>query len=417
MTSIPPLGLYHGWQPTIRVQVKYFNDQHKTLFLAYPNAEDVEKLVSKPVEIATPDFLTYYLFQRQDPGRPNFETYRSCGQRHHITWADMEDMIQHNGTSIQLPVSGTVPLGHVTEYVGDSIGLNVLNSLYNLHEADWRRIPIVNTNKTLDFNYKSSDGNVFIELETKGISSPNNALRSGLSEPSGSINDKKVAQRGLPSGAGKMFYGTITVLDALENSIAKCWLLDPPPDGERADPRTYRLLARLDFLSEWITFIAPTTHLAATLATRLQDLAHLPNSFDLDGSPLRDGLGEPIRYVPFGNTTHSTFFANRSRVVGSDAGGVIVPWSENEVAFFGVRQQIIDMSAEQVFDTILSYKFSPEQREAEVDCVIGEGRFNSMKLGDGVKSRKQNGYRLFTLKGLIQFSSGGLAFGVLPLKE
>jgi hypothetical protein len=173
----------------------------------------------------------------------------------------------------------------------------------------------------------------------------------------------------------------------------------------------------MSFLSYWVSLVSPRSQLAAVLATRSADLNQVNNPFELDRSPLRNQFAEPISYPEIADTGYSTFFSTRSTIVDGDAGGVLAKWTENGLLFLGFRKEIVPLVAEQDFAAILNYKFEPGQRKVSVNCVLGVGRFKSMKLQDRVKSRSSNNYAYFTLTGLVQFTTSGLAFGVLPLTQ
>lgn len=63
----------------------------------------------------------------------------------------------------------------MSEKVGESIGLSVINRIHDLHEADWDRIPIhsgIRGFQTFDFKstlpMSASDGKTLVQTETKG---------------------------------------------------------------------------------------------------------------------------------------------------------------------------------------------------------------------------------------------------------
>ncbi len=334
----------------------------------------------------------------------------------------MEDVILHNGVSIQLPPSAAnAPLPtYSTEHFGEATGLCLLSRLYQLHEADWVKIPEKPGKdgiKTLDycFTFQSSNGNEYVELETKGNAKEDNSKPTYLSAHSTSIRAKKVAQQAENPNVAATRYGTIAVIDSRPQSILKCWLLDPPAISSDVNPRSFRLMTRMEFLSRWISFVAPQTQLAATLATRVADFAKMNDPFELNGSPLRDGRGAPIKYP---NPSGSEFFDGRTRVSGRAAGGVLVPWSETHVALYGFQKDIVDLATSQDFDRILTYGFNAEQSELEVECYISNSRFETLGLKKYVATKADNsGYHAFNMRGLLQFSSGGLVFGTLPLNS
>jgi len=412
-------GLMLIGHPAIRVKVSYYNDNHQRLLEAFPSAAAISKIVENPIEIATSDFLAYALFYMQDSKRPQYHNFDACARRIAKAAAIFDDEIEHNGISLQLPHGAPDPSNNAIERMGEAVGLSVMGHIYNVHQADWTKIGIDNRSKSLDFLRTASDGSYFLELETKGSANDDNVRKSdSVTHMRQHIEEKKIVQRGNEnpeSASNKLRFGTISVIDARHESVVRCWLLDPPNDPNSSSPRSFRLMQRMQFLSYWISLVSPVSRLSSTLATRSADIRLLADPFELSGSALRNGNGEPFQFSTLSGTSYSSFFATRSRVDNDLGGGVLAQWNDNALLFLGIRPDLVDLVVNQEFDAILSYAYSAEQLKADVRCMLAPGRFENLGLKGRVESEIDNGYMVFTLSGLIQLSTSGLVFGILPL--
>ena len=110
-----------------------------------------------------------------------------------------------------------------------------------------------------------------------------------------------------------------------------------------------RLISRMQFLLDWISFVSPRSHLATALATRLSAMRRSSKPFELDESPLRRGNGEPIDYPIIDMFGHSTFFATKSRVSNGPAGGIVVRISEDQLFFVGFREDFREVGVSPEF--------------------------------------------------------------------
>jgi len=238
-----------------------------------------------------------------------------------------------------------------------------------------------------------------------------------------SIIEKKVRIHNLESAktypyTSDLRYGTITVLDCRSNSTVKCLLLDPEPTSLDIPSTKLRLINRMRFLRDWMSFISPRSQMAAALSTRVADLETISNPFELDNVPLLKGIGEPFNLVPTPDGMGETlgFLSYRSRVKDGPSCGIVTQISNDALFFLGIRDELAVLSNKQDFDSILSYKALTATIPKTIQCVFHKRRFEKLKLPDTlIKDTSKSGdYYRFLLKGMLHYSQEGLVFGVLP---
>src|SRR5581483_6017547 len=304
-------------QATILVDVQFYDAMEKMKLLRYHTAPVLEALVAKPAEIPKAEFLSYYLFHRIKLGQPGYQDYRSVGEKLHLWLSAIGECIDCQGDTLRRPEGAVRQLTEVSEHVGEAIGLAVMNRVHNLTEADWLPIPESRGRgapPSFDFQI-ASDGESFVQVETKGSSvEDNRQLSSVVAAQKRKIDEKKakliaLAKQGKDPHPSSLRYGTITVVDGRKAGNVRCLLTDPPPDQVDEDPRRFRLLNRVRHLRDWISFISPRSSVAAALATRVADMEVMENPFELNGEPLRRGNGRLFGFESFNFITrrHSTF--------------------------------------------------------------------------------------------------------------
>ena len=201
------------------------------------------------------------------------------------------------------------------------------------------------------------------------------------------------------------------------SSIIKCILVDPESSKFEIDPYKRRLINRLMFLWNWISFIRPRSQLAASLATRVKSIINVKDIRSLDGVPLLNGEGEPFSYISSGFNIDGrcSFFASKSYITDGPAGGVVLRLSDQYLLFLGIREDLIFQAVEQKFKEIIAYKADSASIDKTVRCVISKGRYEELELPETIQEnvRKKGEYRVFDLKGQLHYSKGGIVFGFL----
>ncbi len=411
---------------TIKVDVAAFNEEEKSKLEGFPNWIKIQKFVDKTIEIPISEFLTYYLFHNIRLGTPDYRDYNTVSWKVHLFLSCIREFIDFEDGSVRTKKHIQKQHNHVTEYVGEAVGLAVMNRIHGLHEADW--LPIKEKpgrNGVPSFDYQiASDGVYFVQLEAKGSSVADNSLinqavraqKNKIEEKKRKINSVESEHTGIHNS---LRYGAITVIDSRQSSNVRCLLTDPPSHRLDETPAKFRLVTRMRNLRDWIAFLSPRSAFAAALTTRLADLIALRDPFELDGVALQGGNSEQfgVKDDFFESFIGSSFMATKSRITEKAAGGIVFQLSERELFFVGIAEALLLLLANQEFDRILSYKYGATTLKTLVNCKFSKGRYSEMLLPDSVSraSKKSGAYVNIELLGEIHYSVAGLVFGIIPL--
>lgn len=412
-------------QSTIKVSVEYYDEAERKKFLSYSNVSDIGQLVTTGFEIPIEEFLTYYLFYKKRPGKDGWRNYQEIGLNIAYALAELSGFVDFNGVSLSTPKDTDGQDRAITERIGESVGLSVVSRIHGLTAADWGRLPIIDK-KSFDYEV-AGIGNLVIQMEAKGSSIADNSVKAPtVSNHKASIHGKKNAINTL-SGTGSyrypadLRYGTITVMGESTTDPVKCLLVDPPADGDGNSALQLKLIQRLKFICDWISFISPRSQFASALQTRIASIENLPDPRLLDGVPLLKGNGEPFEYGPMGwmPGQHSSFFSSKCRITDGPAGGVVVPLPNGNLFFLGIREDLLEQAASQKIDQIANYKAEQGSVRKTVRCMLTMRAFKEFKLPSRLieGASKEAGYYAFNLEGQIQYSNTGILFGVLPTHE
>lgn len=423
-------------QSEILVRVEFYDEQEKAKLLQYPAdaVAAMKRLVAKPIAVPTSEFFTYFLFHRMARGLAGYDSVDQIRLDLSRATTYIDSCIEFDGSSIRVPSASAQLPTEIIEHVGEAVGLAVASRIHGLTEADWVRLPVKkrpNNKKLLpSFDFQAADSKTLvqceplIQVETKGSAVGDNSKKSSkVSKHKADILAKKEKLDNPSAGEQDPYpaavrYGTITALDAGPNDMVRCWLVDPEPENDEWEPRRFKLMARMRFLSRWISIVSPRSQLASAIATRVNDMAKITNPFELDGIPLLRGNGESFSYpVSSLLSPHSTFFSNKARVTDGPAGGIAVQIRPNMLAFLGVRQDLVDMAASQRFDDVLSYEAPAGTLKKSVEFVFHENKFKTMQLPRAIaeSATRSGSYRRFTLEGSTQYNRSGLVFGFFSL--
>lgn len=413
-------------QQNIRVNVEFYDAEHERKLLRYPTSKQIRAVVGKHVIIPLTEFLTYYLFYRKRPGMPGYRDHREISYQTGKALSDLEDFIYFNGISISTPMAVGEQDIHITERIGESIGLSVINRIHNLTAADWDRIERRVGHKVFDYEI-ASDGATIIQVETKGSSTDSNDVKPpSVSNHKANIIDKKKTITDFDKKDKYPFpadlrYGTITVLDKRPSSTVKCLLLDPEPAETNIPPNRLRLINRMQFLRDWISLISPRSQMASALSTRVSDLTALSNPFELDNHPLLKATGEPFDLVetPDKRDLTLSFLVNKSRVTDGPSSGIVVKISQNDFFYLGIQDEIAIMASKQNFTDIMKYQNEPGIVSKRVRCILRSSVFERLILPEWFKKKveKKDNHVFFQLDGRLNYSPEGLVYGILPIKS
>lgn len=417
-------------QTQIEVNVDYYDSTHEQMLMKYPSATRIQTIVRDGASVSTTEFLTYYMFHRKRPGKPGWSNYNEIGKHINTALAYLDQWIEFNGTSISTPPNVGAQEKDISEHIGESLGLAIVNEIHGLTAADWDRVPEQrgkNASKTFDYQI-ASDNKSIIQLEAKGSSAADNSkITSAVSNHKNNIVDKKQKITSAQLGNSYRFpadlrYGVITVVGTSKTESVKCLLVDPPAEGGSRTARELRLLQRLRFIRDWVAFISPRSQLAASISTRLEALRNLADPFELDGVPLLRGSDEPYDFAEDLQgrlASQAPFFATKSTVVGERSGGVLLPLRDGALLFAGIRGELLDPLVKQDFDALSTARHTRERSEKIIECLLPEKRFQSIGFPSTILegAKKSGGYYSFRLPSIIQYSDSGILFGLVTTNQ
>jgi len=420
-------------QENIAVTVDYYSDEERDKLLDYSSREGIKEVIKTGVKIPTAEFLTYYLFHRKRPGKPGYRRYSELGDKIWRSLIDLEDWVKFNGTSIYTAEDVEKQDTGITERIGESVGLSVINRIHGLTEADWDKIPEKSGKGAYPvFDYKekgsnltASKGETFIQVETKGSMAEDNREKTdAIRTHKSNIKDKKkkikiLEQEDRYPFKANLRYGIITVMDNRKNGTLRSLLVDPDSNELKITPSKLQLLNRMRFLYELICFISPRSQLSSSLATRTSSLSILEDPYMLNKLPLRKGNGEEFKFEPSDVVKGQlcSFFLNKSRIIDEPVGGAILKLSNKFLFFFGIWEELVIQAAEQNFEEILKFKTTPVSRIKMIECIVSEAQFEKFDIPEGLIDSQKKGdrYRVFRLKGQLHYSKEGIVFGILPI--
>lgn len=368
----------------LRIDVDYYNKDEEALLLQYPVAARIADTVSNGIVIPAAQFLTYYLYHRRRPGRPGYSTYYEISEKIDRAIACLEDWISLDNGTVNAATDAGDALPDVTEHIGEAIALSVVGQIHDLHEADWDKIPEHPGRGGLQtFDYErevlsASDGTYVVQVEAKGASVSDSASsNASISTQKYKIKEKKKSISALERNGqypypATLRYGSISVVRS--QGFARCLLVDPPRP-EDLDPRRTRLLMRLQFMFDWISYLGSRSPLAASFATRLSSLQALVDPFLLDGVPLLAGDGSPFKLYRFGaRGAESKLNSRLSHVTDGPAVGSLIRLQSGRFLFLGIQGNIYEMVADQDFDAVLKYRNEIGTVPKRIRCVVPRGQ-------------------------------------------
>jgi len=394
----------------VRFNIDYFNDAHRDKLMKHKYANRIKHLVDFGLSEKEKEFLVYAMFTEQD-GRPRFRNYSELRRLVPSRIQLLKDYIDtSNGT-----VRSLVPArkNKVTERVGVATALLVMNGVFDVHRADWERIPETSRRKTMDFQL-ASDGTDFILVEAKGtVFETGNLHRdSGLEQH---IKDKKVAHLAGNPNLTSLF-GVITGIPCQSDKTTQCLLLDPLFEDIEMDPAKYQLLSRLYYYSRILRVIS-RGQLVRALLNRIEVLKRSSNYIEFDGLPLVDIYEEPI--IPPPENTSSIW---NKTVVKDKIVGQMFPISKTDFFYFAIDMVIYRLMVEQDFKAIRNFRSTLSEqfiRSVIYDNVIVDIRDlkNYAITYSSFEKFEEEKKVIMILTGNVNYSPSGQVIGIFRLPE
>lgn len=368
---------------TIRVNLNYYNSEHRTLltthqpYAAARTGARVAHYRRNPV-IRRADFLSYFLIHRQSLS--GYQTYQDLLANAEVASAWMKDVIVSTSPTIQLTQHGYSDNG-ISERIGESVGLSVISQLHGMTDADWTKIDTisgVNGQPTFDFQI-GSDGVRIIQVETKGSMVDDCTKKpSKVSNHAGNIARKKsdIDQLATYRYPSSIRYGTITAIDAAHD--AQCWLLDPPAQDVSTAPQDLRIIKRLGFAAKSVSLIAPTATLPAVIAKRINEIWE-GGASAFDGKVLLTRGGTPFSHQ---NYVEQYLSSRKTYLRDIDVVGRLLPSGRDLPVFVGMMGGIARSAIEQRYSDIANMKYDDDDlglHKIAVDDLSQDGRTGKSK--------------------------------------
>lgn len=405
----------------LKLSVDYYNAAEKKLFQSYPNYKVLSGILKSEFTISEAELVSYMMFTEQ-ANVDGWRTYPELKERVQYRLGDIEDILDFKQGSIQTKQSSLrMNASKMTERIGVSLGINVINKIHGLTEADWAITDdiFINGKRVKDFDYEislASDGTKFIQVENKGAVNEDNSYKTpSVSEHYSSIKKKKkcIREREQPKGESKnqnLYYGTISVLD--NQNTAKVWLVDPTALDIEWSPRKFKLISRLIYYSKVFAEIGVHDRFKVALNNRIFKLIESKEINIFDNVPLEVSL-KTYTYIKYNNFVNinskealgTFFFINNNK--------------GNSLFILALTKVIIRFVLLQKFDEILNYNYNHAELSERVSIELmaklnkesEEFEFSSNKFVFDEK-RKRYFYQVYQK---LYSTSSGRIFGKINM--
>jgi hypothetical protein len=407
----------------IKASVEYYNNEEADLFKSYNNYIEINDKIQSGITIPKSEVLTYLMFTEQAE-EDGWRTYKDLQERVQKRYADIEDILNFDDDSIKSKQSSTrMNASGLTERLGVSLGLNVVNQLHNLSEADWSitKDKYIGGKRIKDFDYEielASDGQRFIQVENKGnVCADNSKKNSSVSKHYSSIKGKKneilrtEKSNNIPLSEN-IYYGTIGVID--DQNIAKVWLVDPDPFQLEIGPRLFRLTTRLKFYLNLFKAVEIRKVIVDALEERIEKIEQSRRYQEFN----------KIRLVSGNLMTYIERHTLLTKINSNEAFGIFFPIETNSrvgVYILAVTKEIIKHIINQDFEAILNYSCKNGEFEDKVIVELSIGKkapdlANESLAQYFVKNDKRNSLN-FQDYYKLNYTSSGRIFGFMSIGD
>jgi len=404
----------------IKLSVDYYNDSEKKLFQAYPNYSKIDNSITGNFNIRKDELMTYLMFTEQ-ADEDGWRKYKDLKDRVQYRLGDVDDILDFSEGSIMTRQSSQrMNASGMTERIGVSLGLNVVNQFHGFTEADWAITDdeYINGKQVKDFDYKismASDGKRFIQVENKGsITVDNKKKGSSISQHYASIKEKKSeiheheSELSIPRHQN-FYYGTIGVLD--NKNMAKVWLVDPLAFEVDWDPRKYKLVSRLLFYYNLFQNIGIHKRILVALKERIEKIKNTEKYLEFNKVRL-----DNIEKTPQAFIRSNTIV----RINSNEAFGTfffIETENQSGVYIMAVTKAIIKLIINQDFEGILNYEYKNAELSENAIVELSARLRNASKDFDFSKVKfviDERRKRYFAQRYTeVSYTSSGRIFGMI----
>lgn len=410
----------------IKLSVDYYNNLEETKFKGFPNYSAINNLVQNGVTIPKDEFLAYMIFIDQYDA-DGFRTYIELSKRISFKLGDIDDYLSFNNSSIQSKVSSKRLFNSkITERIGVSLGLCVVNNIHGFTKADWKKIDDTQGPKahpTFDFEYSvASTGINYIQVEDKGSVVIDNydskLVAHHYSGKHGILKKKHYIrkinlEKNMPVHQ-HLFYGTISVLDQRAVSLAKVWLVDPPAFEINMDPRKYKLLARLYYYLDEFKKIGVKEGITKVLEERIKLIKESKDYNNFDNKPI---VIKPLKREPDKHYMDGQVLAE---VETNEAFGrfFVVEKDRKLIPFLiAYPKSLMRSIVNQNFKSILNYSYNPDFMNESVHVHLkfsskDREQYKMLNSLNFIFNGKKGIYEK-VYYGKVSHSSDGRIFGLL----
>lgn len=362
----------------IEIDVDFYDKKEKKLFQNYSNKEEINSLVETPLKVPKGEFLTYMLFNQKD-GSEGYKTFEDMKAKVNGGLGHYYDFIDVYGEKLVAKKSSkALKNAGYTEQLGISLGLNTINNLHGLNEADWEQTDdvFIDGKRQKDFDYElnlGSDGQKFILVENKGVVCDDNRFKnSKVSSKKRDIKKKKKSVRGTDKPNLKdpnIYYGTIAVIDKTRKP--RVLLVDPPEFFVNWSPYKYKVISRLLFYKRVFTECNVQPRLIKLLEKRIEVLKEANEIESYDSVRLISQKEKLRRFV------RKNRFISLGKNLAFGQTFEINPNHRKSRFICMVTKEAIKMIVDQDFEKILNYRFELESERNALRLSFGHKTFKA----------------------------------------
>lgn len=400
---------------SLQLSVDYYNSEEARLFQSYEKYDQINQLIGQGFTISEDELKSHLLFTEQadDDG---WRTYQDFKAKVESRKSFIDDYLDFSDGSVKARyVPKRLNDAGMTERVGVSLGINVINQIHNLTEADWIKTEdiYINGKRVKDFDYEipmASDGKRFIQIENKGcVVDNNNYKRPSVCHQYSSIKDKKesILSRG---NSQNIYYGTIGVLD--NHNQAKVWLVDPDAYNIELNPRKFKLISRLIYYLNVFKEIGIHKSIIISLENRIELILQSNDFEQLDRNPLESKINWTyIQSYNFASVNYNEAFGSFFFIKNSE---------DIQVFMIALPKALINLVLSQNFDGILNYDYQNDEINDNVTIGLetkqnrASEEFEDENLGF-VLDEKRKRYFLQSFQHISHTNSGRI-FGTINIR-
>lgn len=346
----------------LKVDLAYYNKKQQKLLGegAYANACTAAKVAAfqKHGQIPLADFLNYFLIHRAKS--PTFATYADRNRM----LATAIAMLEHVITTLR-SINCQLGSGDLQKWVGESVSLSVVGSMFGLTAADWSTIPVMQVSG-FDFERVLTGitiGNNVIQVEAKGsFVDDNTKSQSAIHSHASDVRRKKKkinAAGSAYSHPAAIRFGAIASIDPKQT--ARCLLLDPPGDEIEGELHRLKIASRLEHLGLIVSILAPSAKLP-------QALVHRASALRATDSPEPKGSltsSNGYAFTP-SNYVEDYLASGKVWLKEQDIVGHLFQIDSARQIFLGVQGAVVRAAIEQDIQTMMHQTFQPSSTTMEI---------------------------------------------------